>query len=251
MATPGILIYIGILSIFFEPFKKNFKYKVTYYKVIVIISFIYTLVFLVLVSSIFWYLYPLFLVYSYISICNFYEYIYKPFHNFLSKRYYKIALSVIFISIMMSQFLFSFVKDSRYYSFDFTDNLFSLEDKRSHRYLHLMNDSVINTFTGNSYILDASEHPYLVPVTFVKNWDLRVINSNYYFVSSRYSVEEIFHELKSKNINFVILNPKQLKSRWYEGCKENNKILEDFLYKYTIRVDSNFYINDVVLYKIK
>lgn len=95
--------------------------------------------------------------------------------------------------------------------------------------------SYINSLKPTALIMNASEHKWFVPITFVKDADKRVIKSDFYFVSSQKSSKEMYKELKSNNIDYLVVFKNKLADSWYNGCPlQNNIRLKEFIDSYTI-----------------
>lgn len=96
------------------------------------------------------------------------------------------------------------------------------------------------------YIMDATQHIHLTYLPFMDNYDEKLVKSNFYFVSSGKSTEEMKRELLSKNIRYIIARKDTLFDEWYVGCPlRNNEILFQFLNKHTKMVYDSRYIGEI------
>lgn len=185
---PGIIIYLSVWT-FFLVFL--FKIPDIRLKYLLIATQIFIIFFIFRIQTIYWYLYFLAPIIS-LSI---------PLQlQALPGKYSKILRTVV-ISVAVGQLCLTLLATayrihSNGYRFYNTLKAFS---------------SKIDNLPKNLYILDASIDVDHVLMPFVKNYDERVVKSNYYFASSGKSLETIKDELVRNNIGYLIT---------YEGDKD-------------------------------
>lgn len=240
MANPGIFVYCGMVILlasvfFYKKLNLNPVAKKIYW-----LSIFSTIVFMILVSSILWYMLPIFPIYALvISIL-----INKIENKFTKKTLliliYSTVVMNIIIGIKTAEINFSPIEDFS------KEQLYNTELSA----IYDMNMDIDNISEG-SYILDASEHRFNVLTTFVPNVDERVIKSNYYFASKTKSLEAFREELLRKNIKIIIVKKEYLLNPWYEKCPlQNNLNLMRFLEKYTVPVSNDKNKHENLIFKI-
>ena len=223
MANPGITSYFGliILPIFLVFNRKEKISKIQ--KLILIVTFLTTLIFYIKVGSIFWYLLPLYPIYAWVTA----EFIEK-----ISNRKVKKIGTTIIYATLATDFTIAIIIATSIFS-----NLEKL-DGENIRKTHLKEIYEMNMKLGiikkDTLILDASEHGHAILTTFVPRGDEIIIKSNYYFATANKPLEKMREELLENNIHYIIVNKNKLKDPWYQGCPgENNEILDNFIEKYT------------------
>jgi len=223
LAHPGIFLYLGMIALpTILIFKKRFEIDKTM-RDVGLISLFSTIIFMVLVSSIFWYLLPLYPIYA-IIISKLIGSIKIPSLKkiLLNLCYLTLATNLI-IGVTTATLIFTPI-----------ENLGGEEIKKTELNQIYEFNMRINSISDGSLILDASEHPFNINTMFVPNADIKIVKSNYYFASTDRPLNSLRNELLGNNIKFVVVNKDYLESPFYEGCplKNNIKLLE-FLEKYT------------------
>src|SRR3989339_83023 len=218
--NPGPFIYFGIwlLPIVLIYFKKNRDFG----KFLLYVStfpFIITIYYLS--KTVFWYLFPVFPLLSTVV-------------PVLAERYIRAEnAKTIFKAVLLSSFFTHGLLGSVYAMNWFTPYPNVAE---SSPILWKLSKYAQN-LPENYYILDASEHIYLVFLPFMNNYDTRLVKSNYYFVSSEKGLDTMRQELLNKNIKYIIARKRTLFDKWYTGCPlRNNEILFRFLEKHTVQI---------------
>jgi len=223
MANPGIAVYFGLIMFPIAPIIfKNKKLK-EIHKLIFLITIIPTILFYIMVSSIFWYLLPLYPIYALIT-----AYFIK---NLESEKIKEALKSLIYASLATN---FTLALIITFLNFESLKSL----DKEN-----IMNSSFGNLYeinmeiaalSGDSLILDASEHGHTVLTTFIPKGDEKIVKSNYYFATSNKLLSEMKEELLQNNIHYLMVKKDKLKDPWYQGCpKQNNITLYNFIQEYT------------------
>lgn len=240
MDNPGIFIYCGMLILLASVFRYKKLELNPITKTIFWSSFLSTIVFMIAVSSIFWYLLTIFPFYA-LVVSKFINKIEKqPIRKFLLLLSYSTVAVNISIGAAIAINNFAPIKN------------FGEEQLNQTRLKSLYNMNMkIHRVTGKSLILDASEHRFNLLTTFVPNADERIVKSNYYFVSNPNPLETLRDTLLKNNINFIIVNKNLLLDPWYKGCPlQNNLRLIQFLQEYTIPIDNGENEHDNVIFKI-
>ena len=226
MANPGIFLYIGIWILpIFLIVRKKFQIDQGVNSILWV-SFLSTATFMVLVSSIFWYLLPIFPIYA-ITI--------SKLINKIDNKWIKKSILILCYSTIVVNITVGFVTALQ--RFAPVKNLSEEQIQKTGLKKIYETNMKINNIPNNSLILDASEHPFNINTMFIKDADKRIVKSNYYFASKERSFESLREELLKNNIKFIIVNKDYLLDSFYEGCPlQNNLRLLEFLEKYTVPV---------------
>jgi hypothetical protein len=223
MANPGPFIYLGMFIFIIFPFLVKHKKFEDAHKMFYVICTTSLLIFLVTVSSIYWYL-----LFMFPLICFVFVSVVDGIENARVKSLLKKLINAWLVSNVLIFFLtsYTYFHPISEYSYENLpdDNLKSMYilDKR------------LEELGAEALILDASEHGDFILMPFMKNNDTRIIKSNYYFVSSGLSLGAINRELKDNAIKYIVVNYDELDSPWYQDCpKENNTVLKNYLNLYT------------------
>ncbi len=223
MANPGILLYLGILVFLALPFLTNIRRFSSLHKYFYIITLGSTLAFLIMVSSIYWYLLYLFPIFA-LVISSVIDRIKDVKLKEITKlTIYSTLLTNLIIALLMASLVFEPIP-----------NLNAEVLKKSSLREVYDTSNRLNQIPEDGFILDASEHRYNVLTTFVSRGDMRIVKSNYYFAASNLSLKNMRDELLKNNIKYLIVYKNKLKDPWYKRCpKLNNKILAEFMNEYT------------------
>ncbi|MBD3365844.1 hypothetical protein GF360_00705 [candidate division WWE3 bacterium] len=226
MANPGILLYFGLIILFpYILFKKKSFFgnskKEMYWLILT-----QTVIFYILVGSVFWYLLPLYPFYALLT-ASFLDHI-------KNARVKKLFLDITKASLI-TNLIYALIL-----SYMYMEPLKTLDEKnikQSDLVKIYEQNKVISKFRKNFLILDASEHGHAILTPFVPGGDEFIVKSNYYFASSPKNPKEMKEELIENGIKFIMAEKDKLEDSWYTDCpKENNKKLKNFLDKHTVPV---------------
>lgn len=227
--NPGPYIYFGIWLLPFVSYlfykKKDFKKFLVYASAIPFIIIIYYLS-----KSVFWYFFPAYpLLATIIPV--------------LAERYIKTAharsiFKVTLLSLVFTHALWGFGTMATLAST--VQNL-----RESNPVIYDLSKQAQN-LPGNTYIMDAAQHQFILFLPFMSNYDTRIVRSDFYFASSGKSIDDMRHELLTKNIKYIIARKRTLFNSWYAGCPlRNNEILFQFLEKHTKQIYDSIYVGEI------
>ena len=225
MANPGIFLYFGIIVflssiLFYKKIRQNLN---DFTKSLYWSGIISTIVFMITISSVFWYLLPLFPIFA-LSISKI---IYRIPNNKIQRITLMFCYTVITTNILIGIYM---ATDNFYPLKNFSQKEIAKTDIKT---LYDVNNQ-INLLPKDQLILDASEHFNNFLATFVEDADSRIVKSNYYFASNTKLLEELREELLKNNIHFIIIDKNKILDPWYRNCPlENNKRLLLFLNRFT------------------
>jgi len=244
LAIPGILIYLGMLLTLIEVFKRKFWAQDYFYKGTFFVGIFTTIFFLIFVSSVFWYVLPIFFIYS-LKISQAIVHFFEQQKSKILRKF----LVLFFSTLIISQLVYVLI--DKYYLIGYeSSNSYLEDDMRKTRNKDKINqDNFLEVLAQDKVILDASEHINLVQYTYFENWDFKILKSNYYFVTSKKSHNEMLLELKNINAGYILVHPEQFSNKWYEGCpNQNNNRLKEFLEKHTTKIEVK--LDNAQVYKI-
>jgi len=227
--NPGPYIYFGIWLL---PFVSCLFYKNKDFKKFLVyasaIPFIITIYYLS--KSVFWYFFPVYpLLATVIPV--------------LAERYIKTAharsiFKVTLLSLVFTHALWGFGTMATLAST--VQNL-----RESNPVIYDLSKQAQN-LPGDTYIMDAAQHQFILFLPFMTNYDTRIVRSDYYFASSGKSIDEMRQELLTKNIKYVIARKRTLFDSWYAGCPlRNNEFLFQFLEKHTKQIYDSIYVGEI------
>jgi len=244
LAIPGIFIYLGMILVLIEVFSKKFWIQNYFYKGTFIVGIFTSVFFLIFVSSVFWYILPIFFIYA-LKISQ----VITHFYELQKSKIIRIVLVLFFSALIFSQLIYVLI--SKYFIMGYeSSKSYREEDMKKTRNSEKINqDNFLEALAQDKIILDASEHINLVQFTYFENWDYKILKSNYYFVSSKKSHNEMLMELKNINVGYILVHPEQFSNKWFQGCpKQNNDSLKEFLEKNTTKVEVK--LDNAEVYKI-
>jgi len=230
--NPGPYIYFGI---WFLPLVSYLFFKNNDLKKLLVftVTIPFILVIYLMGKTVFWYFFPVFPLLSVVI-------------PFLAEKYVKDKPVMDVFKIMLISFVFL----HGLWGVGVASSLFKLSSsiEESNPELWSLSKAVQN-LPGTAYVMDASQHLYVVFLPFVSNYDTRVVRSDYYFASSGKNTDEMRQELLAKNIGYIVVRKNTLFSGWYAGCPlRNNEILFQFLERHTKMVYDSVYVGEI--YKI-
>ncbi|MFH1566181.1 MAG: glycosyltransferase family 39 protein, partial [bacterium] len=203
--NPGPYIYSGIwllpfVSLIFYR-QKDFKKFLIYASSIPFIVIIYYLS-----KSVFWYFFPVYpLVATAVPV--------------LAERYIKTGYAMSIFKITLLSLVFTHILWGITAVVSLVSTVQNLRD--SSPVIYDLSKQAQN-LPGDSYILDAAQHQFIVFLPFMNNYDTRIVRSNYYFASSDKTIDEMRQELLDKNIKYIIARKSTLFNSWYAGCPLRN-----------------------------
>ncbi|MBU0650202.1 glycosyltransferase family 39 protein, partial [Patescibacteria group bacterium] len=185
--NPGPYIYSGIWLLSFVSLifyrQKDFKKFLIYASSIPFIMIIYYLS-----KSVFWYFFPVYpLVATAVPV--------------LAERYIKTGSAMSIFKITLLSLVFTHALWGITAVVSLVSTAQNLRD--SSPIIYDLSKQAQN-LPGDSYILDAAQHQFIVFLPFMSNYDTRVVRSNYYFASSDKTIDEMRQELLDKNIKYII-----------------------------------------------
>jgi len=227
--NPGPYIYFGIWLLPFVSYifyrNKDFKKFLVYTSTIPFIIVIYYMS-----KGVFWYFFPVYPLLATIIPVSAERYI-RTGH---AMSIFKITL----LSLVFTHALWGFGSAVTLFKFNR-----SLEESSS---VVWGLSKAAQNLPGDSYVLDAAQHLFIVFLPFMSNYDTRIVKSDYYFASSEKNIDEMRQELLDKNIRYIIARKPTLFDSWYTGCPlRNNEILFQFLEKHTKRVYDSVYVGEI------
>lgn len=236
MSRPGPFVYFGAVLFLLLPMFGIWKKISTEFKLIYFIALPSIAIYLLFVRTVFWYLYFLFPFFSVL--------IPLLLQTELRKQSLKTIFYVFFVTISLIE-----MPLTTYFTYgtDFTNKL-----PPSNQYAKVIyNGSKViqSNLSSEEFIMDSSEHKTNVFFPYLESYDKKVIESEYYFVASQKSTDEMYYELKNKRVKIIAVNQSYLLNNFFWGCPhENNLKLNDFLNKHTEPIF--YYGKNPVIFKI-
>lgn len=218
MSDPGFFLYFSILLFPFayKLYSSNKNLRVFYWIVLGTLA-----LFFINVRSAYWYLLPVLPIISMLAPLTLEQVLYKH-KSFVTKTILSIGLAYVTL------FVVYFLKDINY-----KRTIFDYPHNKSTQNIHTAN-TFLESISHTGLILNAAEHPDLFLYPYLKDSDLKIIPSNYYFVASEKSSEKQRAELVEKGIKYIIVLESSLDSSWHQGCARENAIkTKEFLAKHT------------------
>ncbi len=200
--NPGFIIYLA--CILFIPLM-IFKFKELFIRysaqgiTLMFATFLFLIFYFLYIEQVYWYL-----------ICLF-PFIIPPVLNFFHGRLNKLILvslsfSYVFITILLMHNLLLFQSNPE----------FDTKNKRRMLTVSKSTSDFINRTEG--LVMDASPWPEQVFLTFVRNYDKRVLREPVYFGYTEKSDNEIKTELKNNNIDYIVIRASTRKYIKFWGC---------------------------------
>ncbi|MFA5776666.1 MAG: glycosyltransferase family 39 protein [Patescibacteria group bacterium] len=227
--NPGPYIYFGIwllpfVSLIFYR-NKDLKKFLVYASTIPFIIIIYYMS-----KSVFWYFFPVYpLLATVIPVLA---------ERYIKTGYATSVFKVTLLSLVFTHALWGFGTMAT-----LANTVQNLRD--SNPVIYDLSKQAQN-LPGDSYILDAAQHQFIVFLPFMSNYDTRIVRSDFYFAGSGKSIDEMRQELLDKNIRYIIARKRTLFDSWYAGCPlRNNEILFQFLEKHTKQIYDSVYVGEI------
>lgn len=221
VSEPGLYFYLSVLLFIPIVIKNRTKYRNN----IFIATLIYTVYFYISIRTLYWYLFFLLPIY----LIPFYECF------FSSKKATKIRF--LFIILGLTTAVVSVLLES---------------SKINKKGKILIRNEYISKMMNNTegLILDSSPFPLQVFLTYVDDYDKRIIRDSLYFGYTTKNDEDILKELKENNIHYVIYLDEGNSFNFYGCPKKHQDKIESFVEKY-----GNLYFADMtnktLVYEIK
>ncbi|MBW6441514.1 hypothetical protein K0B04_01215 [Patescibacteria group bacterium] len=204
LRDPGPYLYISIIIFIPLIIKRREKYD----NFLFLATFFYTIYYFISIRTVYWYLFFLFPIY----VVPLYEY----FFDGNQERY----LRFIFLILGASTFLMFLLRNP-------------INNPKKSKFL--LGNEYISTMLSNTegLILDSSPFPQQVFLTFLNDYDKRVVRDSLYFGYSKRSNEGMYAELKENNIRYLILLDRLDERIVFFGCPERHQSrLKDFVNDY-------------------
>lgn len=234
VANPGPFIFLGIylLIVLMLLFR---KVKSTPYVYFFTPALLFVLMFFTFAKTFYWYLFP---VYSVLALVT----------PLLAEKIFSTRQRKYFILVVCTFAISNLILSTSVIARSGVGVVNSIENSAPSIYRY---NTFVEKLPDNYLVMNAAEHQFIVFLPFVKNYDQKVVNSNYFFVASGKTLEDMKEELLQKNIKYILARKDYLFDTWYKGCPaKNNLILNDFLNKHTKEIYSQRGVEGYSLWEV-